>query len=112
MPRIFGPYEPIRRDYPIEEYLSDVSGAGVAASVYVQTNWPRDRAVDEVAWVQSVADRTGWPHAIVGYVDLLADDSSEHRDRGRLPSRRPCEACACSFTGMTTRCIDLRRRGL
>ena len=22
-PRIFGPYEPIRRDYPIEEYLAD-----------------------------------------------------------------------------------------
>ncbi len=23
-PRIFGPYEPIRRDYPIEEYLDDL----------------------------------------------------------------------------------------
>jgi hypothetical protein len=28
-PRIFGPYEPIRRDYPIEEYLDDVRGCGV-----------------------------------------------------------------------------------
>jgi predicted TIM-barrel fold metal-dependent hydrolase len=25
-PRIFGPYEPIRRDYPIQEYLDDLKG--------------------------------------------------------------------------------------
>src|SRR3569623_24380 len=28
-PRIFGPYEPIRRDYPILEYLADLAGSGV-----------------------------------------------------------------------------------
>ncbi len=27
-PRIFGPYEPIRRDYPIEEYLADCAAGG------------------------------------------------------------------------------------
>ena len=27
-PRIFGPYEPIRRDYPIQEYLDDLAGYG------------------------------------------------------------------------------------
>ena len=26
VPRIFGPYEPIRRDYPIEEFLADIAG--------------------------------------------------------------------------------------
>ena len=51
-PRIFGPYEPIRRDYPIEEYLADLAGTGVTTSVYVQTNWAKDRFEDEVAWVQ------------------------------------------------------------
>lgn len=76
VPRIFGPYEPIRRDYPIEEYLADVQPLGVTQSVYVQTNWPLDRVVDEVRWVQETADRTGWPHAIVGSADLLADDCS------------------------------------
>ena len=40
VPRIFGPYEPICRDYPIEEYLADIAGTGVEASVYVQANWP------------------------------------------------------------------------
>jgi len=28
-PRIFGPYEPIRRDYPVEEYLADCRPEGV-----------------------------------------------------------------------------------
>lgn len=74
VPRIFGPYEPIRRDYPIEEYLADIAGSGVEASVYVQTNWAKDGAVDEVAWVQSVADAHGFPHAIVGYADLVSPE--------------------------------------
>ena len=74
VPRIFGPYEPIRRDYPIEEYLADIAGSGVEKSVYVQTNWAKSAAVDEVAWVQATADAHGWPHAIVGYADLLDDD--------------------------------------
>ena len=69
-PRIFGPYEPIRRDYAIEEYLGDVEDCGIAQSVYVQANWAPAQAVGEVAWVQAEADRTGYPHAIVGYADL------------------------------------------
>lgn len=74
VPRIFGPHEAIRRDYTIEEYLADIADAGVVASVYVQTNWHPSRAVEEVEWVQSLADAHGWPHAIVGFVDLTAAD--------------------------------------
>lgn len=77
VPRIFGPYEPIRRDYPIEEFLADIAGSGVEKSVYVQTNWAKAQAVEEVAWVQGIADRHGWPHCIVGYADLLSDDAPE-----------------------------------
>lgn len=73
-PRIFGAYEAIRRDYPIDEFLEDIKNAGVEKSVYVQANWAPDRFEDEVAWVQATADRTGWPHAIVGYADFLQDD--------------------------------------
>lgn len=77
VPRIFGPYEAIRRDYDIAEFRADLAGSGVAASVYVQTNWPAGRSVDEVAWVQSVADVHGWPQAIVGHLDLLSDDAPQ-----------------------------------
>jgi predicted TIM-barrel fold metal-dependent hydrolase len=80
-PRIFGPYEPIRRDYSIEEYLGDLAGSGVTRSVYVQTNWANDRFEDEAAWVQQTANQHGWPHAIVAYADLGVDDVRPQLDR-------------------------------
>jgi predicted TIM-barrel fold metal-dependent hydrolase len=73
-PRIFGPYEPIRRDFTIEEYLADARPAGVVKSVYVQTNWPPGGETDEAAWIQSVSDRNGFPQAFVGYADLASPD--------------------------------------
>jgi predicted TIM-barrel fold metal-dependent hydrolase len=80
-PRIFGPYEPIRRDYPIQEFLSDIAGCDIIKSVYVQANWAKDRFEDEVAYVQHAADETGFPHAIVGYADFLAPDVRPQLDR-------------------------------
>ena len=80
-PRIFGPYEPIRRDYPIEEYLLDVAAHDVEAAVYVQANWPADRAEDEVAWVSSLTARTGWPQAVVAHADVAQGDVRPALDR-------------------------------
>jgi predicted TIM-barrel fold metal-dependent hydrolase len=80
-PRIFGRYEAIRRDYPIEEFRSDLSNSGVVKSVYVQTNWPKDRFEDEAIWVQRTADATGWPHAIVAYADFSVEDVRPQLDR-------------------------------
>jgi predicted TIM-barrel fold metal-dependent hydrolase len=81
VPRIFGEYGPLRRDYPVEEYLADARPSGVARSVYVQTNWAAGREADEVAWVQSIADRHGFPHAIVGFADLAAPSVAGTLDR-------------------------------
>ena len=80
-PRIFGPYEPIRRDYPISEYLADIAATGVVQSVYVQCNWAKTAFEDEVAYVQKAADETGFPQGIVGYADFLADDVRPQLDR-------------------------------
>ncbi|MEO0363265.1 MAG: amidohydrolase family protein [Pseudomonadota bacterium] len=79
-PRIFGPYGPIRRDYPIGEFLEDLAGTGIEKSVYVQANWPPERFADEAAWVQSIAEEVGWPHAIVGYADFTVDDATAQLD--------------------------------
>jgi predicted TIM-barrel fold metal-dependent hydrolase len=80
-PRIFGPYEPIRRDYLIQEYLADIRGNGVTRSVYVQANWAPERGFDEAAWVQAVAAVHGWPHAIVAHADLTVPDVRPQLDR-------------------------------
>lgn len=79
--RIFGEYGALQRDYSVEDFLADVAGTQVSKSVYVQANWAPGRAEDEVAWVQSVADRHGFPHGIVGYADLSAPDVGDLLDR-------------------------------
>jgi predicted TIM-barrel fold metal-dependent hydrolase len=81
LPRIFGPYAPLRRDYPIEEFLADCTPSGVLRSVFVQVNVAPGAEVDETEWVASVAARTGWPHAITAFADLSSPDVERTLDR-------------------------------
>jgi len=80
-PRIFGPYDDIKRDYSIEEYLADIKGTGVEKSVYVQANWAPNWFVDEARWVQETADRSGWPHGIVAYCNMAQEDARRDLDK-------------------------------
>jgi predicted TIM-barrel fold metal-dependent hydrolase len=80
-PRIFGPYQAIRRDYPIAEYLGDIAGTGVSKAVYVQANWPPDRAVAEADWIAARHAETGWPHAAVAFADMTDPDAARRLDR-------------------------------
>lgn len=68
IPRMFGDYFGIRRDYPVEEFMQDVMPEGVTKSVHVTANW--GRPLDETRWLQSIADKHGFPHGIVAQVDL------------------------------------------
>lgn len=88
-PRIFGPYEPIRRDYPIAEYMADATSAGMTGAVYVQANWPVDRYVEEAAFVAEASDQSGFPIAIVAYADMLAEDVRPQLD-ALARNRRVC----------------------
>ena len=69
-PRIYGPYDAIRRDYLLEELHGESAPLGVAGSVYIQCGWPPDNAALETRWVQSVAERSEKPLAIIGWADL------------------------------------------
>lgn len=73
-PRIFGPYESIRRDYLLDEFKRDIAGSGVEKSVYVQANWAAERSEQEVIWVQREAQAHGTIQGIVAYADLCVDD--------------------------------------
>jgi predicted TIM-barrel fold metal-dependent hydrolase len=77
VPRIFGPYQPVQRDYLIGEYTAEATASGISASVYVQTNWPLDRSLDEVRWVRDVHAETGWPMAVIGSADLFDEGAAE-----------------------------------
>ena len=60
-PRIFGPYEKIRRDYLIEEFKRDVSAFNVVASTHAG-QLGASRSLDEARWVSEVGD-AGMPNA-------------------------------------------------
>ncbi|MGQ0566837.1 MAG: amidohydrolase family protein [Gemmobacter sp.] len=88
-PRIFGPYEPIRRDYPMAEYLADIAGTGIAKAVYVQANWNPSQAEAEARFIEETALETGWPHATVAYADMGQPDARPALDRlARFPRVR------------------------
>jgi predicted TIM-barrel fold metal-dependent hydrolase len=75
IPRMFGDYFGLRRDYPIEEWINDIVPAGVTKSVHVTAMWGPGRALDESKWLQATADKHGFPHGIVCNVDLAAPDA-------------------------------------
>lgn len=77
IPRMFGEYFGIRRDYPVEEFMHDVTPEGVVKSVHVTANWGLARALDETRWLQAIADKHGFPHGIVAQVDLTDPDIEE-----------------------------------
>lgn len=86
VPRIFGPYEPIKRDYLIDEYVADATAGGITQSVYVQANWPLDQVVAEVRWLDELHRETGWPTAVIGSADLFDPDAVEvMKQQAELP---------------------------
>jgi predicted TIM-barrel fold metal-dependent hydrolase len=77
-----GDYADIRRDYTVAHLEADIAGHGVVASVHVQADWDEHAdPVEETAWLQSVADTHGFPHAIVAYADLAAPDVARTLER-------------------------------
>lgn len=73
-----GDYSPIRKTYLVGDFLADARGVDLVRSVHLQAEFDHeDDPVTETAWLQSVHDdprSRGFPHACVGYADLLAPD--------------------------------------
>ncbi|WP_424990824.1 amidohydrolase family protein [Fluviibacterium sp. S390] len=78
----FGDKAGIAGDYLPPQYLADFAGLPLQGSVHVQANCGAD-PVAETRWLQDLSDRTGWPTAIVGQVDLAAPDARQSIDRHR-----------------------------
>lgn len=74
IPRMFGDYFGMRRDYPVQEWIDDIVPQGVTKSVHVTAMWAPDRSLDETRWLQSVADKDGFPHGIVFNANLADPD--------------------------------------
>ena len=66
---VFGPSEPLARDYLIGDYLRDISGENVVKSVHIEAGYG-GAPWEETAWLQAIADRHGFPHGIVAAAPL------------------------------------------
>lgn len=87
LPRIFGDYSAIRRDYLPQEYKADAQPHGVVNSVYVQVNVAAGDEVAEVAYAQSSGDAHGFPGGIVAYANLCDPQVAATLDREREHAR-------------------------
>jgi predicted TIM-barrel fold metal-dependent hydrolase len=67
--------------YTADEYIAETRFQNVAKAVHVQAAIGIADPVEETRWLQEQADRTGFPHGIVGHCDLAADDAGEVIDR-------------------------------
>ena len=76
-----GDYEAIRRSCAIDEYSRDATGCGIVKSVHVEANRGARDAIDETRWLQAIAERVGFPNAIVAPVDLSASDAEAQLDQ-------------------------------
>ncbi|MCP4381807.1 MAG: amidohydrolase family protein [Hyphomicrobiales bacterium] len=75
--QVAGDVEPIARNYLIEDYLADARSQGLVKAVHVDAGWDAADPVGETRWLQSVTDRTGYPHGIVAYAALDHDGAEE-----------------------------------
>ena len=74
VPRIFGPYKPIRRDYPIEEFLADQRGLGSRKPFMSRLTGPKTASKRRLHGFRKRRTKARWPHAIVGFADMTVDD--------------------------------------
>lgn len=73
-PRLEGDIRPIAKDYLLEDYLADTCNQNVVKSVHVECGWDPSDPVGETEWLQSLADKHGYPHGIVARATLDAPD--------------------------------------
>jgi predicted TIM-barrel fold metal-dependent hydrolase len=69
------------RRFVAEEYIAETRFANVSKIVHVQAALGSPDPVKETAWLQEMADRTGFPHGIVAECHLADDDYAQVLER-------------------------------
>jgi predicted TIM-barrel fold metal-dependent hydrolase len=79
---LMGDLEAIRSiRYDVDDFLSETRFHAVTKVVHVQAATGSADPVDETRWLQELADRTGYPQGIVGYVPLADPAAVEMLER-------------------------------
>jgi len=67
-----GDLTPIRKNYFVEDFKQDAKDLNVVKSVHLQAECADEIA--ETKWLQSVADKHGFPQAIIAHADLRSSE--------------------------------------
>ena len=67
--------------YWADDFLAETRFQNVRSVVHVQAALGTEDPVEETRWLQSFADRTGFPQGIVAYVDLRAPNAQAEIER-------------------------------
>jgi predicted TIM-barrel fold metal-dependent hydrolase len=79
---VLGEYGAIRAErYRAEDFRQETRFSGVEAAVHVQAALGSRDPVAETAWLTEAHRRTGFPHAIIGHVDLASPDAIDTLNR-------------------------------
>ncbi len=77
IPFRYGDYRAIRRSYMPPDYRRDAAGLGIAATVYIEAEWDPAEPTGETAWIASLAEREGFPNAVIAQAWLDREDIAE-----------------------------------
>lgn len=73
----YGDYSAIRRSYLPSDYRRDTARQKIVATVHMEAEVRRDLEVAETRWVHELAERHGFPNAVVGHAHFEADDIAD-----------------------------------
>jgi predicted TIM-barrel fold metal-dependent hydrolase len=74
VPFRYGDYSKIRRSYLPEDYRRDAARQSVIATVHMEAEVKRDDPVAETKWVHEIAEKHGFPNAVIGHAEFERDD--------------------------------------
>jgi predicted TIM-barrel fold metal-dependent hydrolase len=73
----YGDYEAIKHDYLPTDFLADINGQQVVASVYVEAEWDPQDPLGETRWVEQTSKANGLPGAMAAQAWLDAPDAAQ-----------------------------------
>jgi predicted TIM-barrel fold metal-dependent hydrolase len=71
---VAGDVAPIAKPYLLDDYLADAARQNVVKSVHVDAGFDPSQPVAETRWLQSIANRHGFPHGVVARAKLHRPD--------------------------------------
>ncbi|EAA1979822.1 amidohydrolase family protein [Salmonella enterica] len=77
IPFRYGDYNAIKRRYLPPDYLADAARHRIVASVYIDAEWDPSDPIGETQYIHQVAQKYGFPNAVVAQAWLHHDNAEE-----------------------------------